>query len=123
MNAEEDTCLIYLLKYIIQHQVYFDYGTDNHTHHNTHLEIKNIMIVNNEVIKSQSFLKHNLGLNRYLPYINFILVSGSNLLVNLTMVVLNKNFLKALGVISLICRKFVRGRSFVQFSLSLNILI
>ena len=110
MNAEEDTCLIYLLKYIIQHQVYFDYGTDNHTHHNTHLEIKNIMIVNNEVIKSQSFLKHNL-------------VSGSNLLVNLTMVVLNKNFLMALGVISLICRKFVRGRSFVQFSLSLNILI
>ena len=107
MNAEEDTCVIYLLKYIIQHQVYFDYGIDNHTHHNTHLEIKNIMIVNNEVIKSQSFLKHNLGLNRYLPYINFILVSGSNLLVNLTMIVSNKNFLMAVGVISLICRKFV----------------
>ena len=43
VNAEENTCLIYLLKYIIQHQVYFDYGTHNHTHHNPHLEIKNII--------------------------------------------------------------------------------
>lgn len=73
MNVEEDTCLIYLLKCIIKHQVYFDCVTDNHTHHDPYLETKNIMKVNDEVIKLLNVLNNYLDVNKHLSYINFIL--------------------------------------------------